>query len=358
MTGSDDNSDWRRREIRPLLWAFGVAVLLHLLAGLLFTAVAIWVKKRPATAPEWAKNLVSPVVPVERPAQLQPPVEPGWQEIPLTFIEVDPANAQEEETKDAKFYSNANTKNGQPIPSEKKLNTPEIAGVQKTVPKTFDTAKPSQPQSQPDAKPEPKDEPEKNESPNPQQQKEAQQPKPAGGPKDTGETLLASAKPNAAVEQTQDEQKAVEAQQAGTPRRKPIKRLSEAREQKGLIRGEKMLQEGGASRFAVSPSFDVKNSPFGEYDLRMVAAVQERWWALLEERRFALERTGKVVLKFYLHADGTISQVQTEKSEVGETLSFTCEAAVLGASPFGRWPTVLKAQAQDPREVTFTFNYY
>ena len=33
-------------------------------------------------------------------------------------------------------------------------------------------------------------------------------------------------------------------------------------------------------------------------------------------------------------------------------------AAVMGASPFGRWPGVLKAQAIDPREITFTFHYY
>jgi hypothetical protein len=71
-----------------------------------------------------------------------------------------------------------------------------------------------------------------------------------------------------------------------------------------------------------------------------------------------LERTGKVVLKFRLHGDGTISQMTTAEATVGETLSFTCEAAVMGASPFGRWPSVLKAQALDPREITFTFHYY
>jgi hypothetical protein len=65
-----------------------------------------------------------------------------------------------------------------------------------------------------------------------------------------------------------------------------------------------------------------------------------------------------VVVRFNLHADGTISQMKTMESDVGDTLGFTCEAAVLGASPFGRWPSVLRAQAVDPREITFTFNYY
>jgi hypothetical protein len=169
---------------------------------------------------------------------------------------------------------------------------------------------------------------------------------------------LAKVEPKATTERSQEERKPVEAQESGAPRRKPIKRLAQAMEQKGIVRGEKMLQAGGSSRFSISPSFDVKSTPFGEYDLRMIAAVQERWWALLEERHYALERTGKVVLKFRLHGDGSISQMTTAESTVGETLSFTCEAAVMGASPFGRWPSVLKAQALDPREITFTFHYY
>ncbi len=158
--------------------------------------------------------------------------------------------------------------------------------------------------------------------------------------------------------QPQPERQPVQIQEAGGSPRKPINGLARAMEQMGIIDGKKMPQQGGTSRFSISPSFDGKSSPFGEYDQRMLAAVQERWWALLEERTYALERTGKVVLKFRLHADGSISQMTTAESTVGETLSFTCEAAVMGASPFGRWPSVLKAQALDPREITLTFHYY
>jgi hypothetical protein len=344
----------RRRTTRPLLWALGVSVFLHLLFGLFYTVVELWVARSPQNAPEWAREMVRPTSPA--PALSAVPAEPAWQEIPLEFIEVDPANAVEKETKDARFYSNANTVTGQPVPSEKKLRNPEIAGVQKSVPKTFDTVRPAQ--TEPQEQPKLQEKPAPNETPSPQKQQEARKPQPAGGPRENGETELAVAKPNASVERVQDEQKSAEAQQPGAPRRRPIKRLAEAREQKGVVLGEKMLQEGGTPHFSISPSFDVKSSPFGDYDLRMVAAVQERWWALLEERRYSLERTGKVVLKFNLHGDGTISQLQTVQTDVGETLGFTCEAALLGASPFGRWPTVLKAQALDPREITFTFTYY
>jgi len=333
-----------------------IALAFHLLVLVLWTGAGIWVRRAPDQAPEWVRNLVQPAPPpAPRPAD--PAQDPAWQEVPLTFIEVDPALAVKDPPRDAKFYSAANAVSGQPIPSTKALKEPEITGVQKTMPKTFDTARPSPtpPQVQP------KEEPEVPATPETavrQEKKEAQPAQPQGGIRDPGETQLAKVEPKAAAPQPQPERQAVQAQEAGAPRRKPIKRLAQAMEQKGIVRGEKMLQQGGASRLSISPSFDVKSTPFGEYDLRMIAAVQERWWALLEERHYALERTGKVVLKFRLHGDGSISQMTTAESTVGETLSFTCEAAVMGASPFGRWPSVLKAQALDPREITFTFHYY
>ena len=346
---------WRRPDLRPLAWAAVVAVLVHLLILLLWTAAGVWVRRAPEQAPDWVKNLVQPVAPMAL-KPMDPTKDPAWEEVPLSFIEVDPALAVKDPPKDAKFYSAANAVSGQPVPSQKALKDPEITGVQKTMPKTFDTAKPSP--AQPQSQPKQEEAPATPETAVNQQKKEAQTPQPLGGVKDPGETQLAKVDPKAVVDRPQEEKKSVEPQEAGAPRRKPIKRLAQAMEQKGIVRGEKMLQAGGSSRFSISPSFDVKSTPFGEYDLRMIAAVQERWWALLEERHYGLERTGKVVLKFRLHGDGSVSQMTTAETTVGETLSFTCEAAVMGAAPFGRWPSVLKAQALDPREITFTFHYY
>ena len=346
---------WRRPDLRPLGWAAVIALAFHLLMLVLWTGAGLWVRRAPEQAPDWVKNLVQPTAPiVSKP--VDPARDPAWQEVPLTFIEVDPALAVKDPPKDAKFYSAANAMSGQPIPSQKALKDPEITGVQKSMPKTFDTAKPTP--AQPQAQPKVEEVPATPETAVRQEKKEPQAVQQLGGIREAGETQLAKVEPKALTERPQEERKPVEAQEAGAPRRKPIKRLAQAMEQKGIIRGEKMLQQGGSGRFSISPSFDVKSTPFGEYDLRMIAAVQERWWALLEERHYALERTGKVVLKFRLHGDGSISQMTTAESTVGETLSFTCEAAVMGASPFGRWPSVLKAQALDPREITFTFHYY
>lgn len=346
---------WRRPDLRPLGWAAVFALAFHLLLLIAWTGAGVWVRRAPDQAPDWIRNLVQPAAP---PAQrtVDPAQDPAWQEVPLTFIEVDPSLAVKDPPRDPRFYSAANAVSGQPIPSQKAQKDPEISGVQKTIPKTFDTARPSpvQPQTQPKVE----EVPDTPQTPARQEKKEAQVAQPQGGIREDGQTQLAKADPKATTPEPRPERKAVEAQEAGAPRRKPIKRLAQAMEQKGIIRGEKMLQQGGSERFSISPSFDVKSTPFGEYDLRMIAAVQERWWALLEERHYALERTGKVVLKFRLHGDGSVSQMTTAESTVGETLSFTCEAAVMGASPFGRWPSVLKAQALDPREITFTFHYY
>jgi hypothetical protein len=353
MTGAFKAPSYPQRTQHPLLWALGVSVLLHLLTGLLWGGLTRWVAESPDTAPDWVRTLVLPKEVVRTPAA--PTNEIAWKEINLEFIEVDPNNAVEKDTLDARFYSSANTVAAQPLPLEKKLPAPQITGVQTTTPKTFDTVKPAQLQKE--DKPNPTEKPIAQETPIPTKAQEAKKPQPIGAPKEVGETQIAVIKPAAQVEKVQEEQKPAEEQIAANPRPKPIRKLAEAREQKGIVLGEKMLQLGGASRLSLSPSFDVRRSPFGDYDLRMIANIQERWWFLLEERHYSLERTGKVVIRFQLKGDGTISGVQTLNSDVGESLSFTCEAAVLGSSPFGRWPHVLKSQSIDPREITFTFNY-
>ncbi|MSU32700.1 MAG: hypothetical protein EXS25_08605 [Pedosphaera sp.] len=353
MTGAFKAPYHSQRTQRPLLWALGVSVFLHLLTGGVWGGLKRWVDESPDTAPDWVRTLVLQTEVVLTPST--PTNEIAWKEINLEFIEVDPNNAAEKDTLDSRFYSSANTVAAQPIPLEKKLPAPQITGVQTTTPKTFDTVKSAQPQQE--EKPSPTEKTVSKETPVPTKTQEAKKPQPVGGPKELGETQIALIKPAAQVEKVQEEQRPAEEQIATNPRPKPIRKLAEAREQKGIILGEKMLQMGGVSRLSLSPSFDVRRSPFGEYDLRMIASIQERWWLLLEERHYSLERTGKVVIYFLLKGDGTISGVRTLNSDVGESLSFTCEAAILGSSPFGRWPPVLKSQSSDPREITITFNY-
>ncbi len=135
--------------------------------------------------------------------------------------------------------------------------------------------------------------------------------------------------------------------------------LAEARANKGMLVGETMKQEGGVSRLSIVPSLDVKASPFGIYDAAMIYVISSAWYALLDESRFTYERSGKVVIRFTLHSDGTISGLKTMESEVGDTLAFMCETAIIKPQPFNRWPAIMRQEVgADTREITFTFHYH
>ena len=134
--------------------------------------------------------------------------------------------------------------------------------------------------------------------------------------------------------------------------------LAEARANRGILVGETMKQEGGVSRLNIVPSLDVRSSPFGNYDAAMIYIVQQAWFALLDEARFTYERSGKVVLRFKLRADGSITDLKTLESEVGDTLAFLCETAIIKPQPFARWPADMRREVgSDTREITWTFHY-
>ena len=82
-----------------------------------------------------------------------------------------------------------------------------------------------------------------------------------------------------------------------------------------------MMQDGGVRRHASVSSLDVKLTGFGDYDAALVEAITQRWYDLLDSQRFALDRTGKVVLQFRLNYDGTISDMK-----VAQTMSAICSA--------------------------------
>ena len=55
-----------------------------------------------------------------------------------------------------------------------------------------------------------------------------------------------------------------------------------------------MKQDGGVKRQRLSPSLDTRATPFGEYDAALIAAVQSRWYDLLDHEEVSRQRTGKV----------------------------------------------------------------
>ena len=136
--------------------------------------------------------------------------------------------------------------------------------------------------------------------------------------------------------------------------------VQEAREQETRrIPGLETKQEGGMRRQALVPSLDVNATPFGEYDAALIEAVTQRWYDLLDSQQFAMDRTGKVILRFHLNYDGTITDMSVVQNTVGDLLGYVCQKAVSDPAPFARWPSDMRRMVNENyREITFTFYYY
>jgi hypothetical protein len=358
-----------------------VSVALHVGGIVGWEGARLLVRAFPTLFPQWVRESVLPKPEVAKrdplnPTPARPPVRAEDEvEIPLTFIEVDPTLASKDVPKDARYYSTDSTRAANPSPPKPNAIQPRIDGKRPEIPRTMDVARPTPPTPAPTppapapevpktvAKPEAKPEPARV-------AQERVEKKDPGGPK-AGETLLAKANPDAVLPRPQPRVEPREAiparpepaESAALPElqpvRKPIKRLGEARRQKGIIVGEKMKQEGGVERLAIESSMDVRASPYGNYDQAFIAAVQQRWYALLAEHHYAFERGGRVVLKFKLRSDGTVADMTQIESDVGDVWAFLCETAILTQSPFARWPTEMRRMVgADAREITFTFHYY
>jgi outer membrane biosynthesis protein TonB len=131
-----------------------------------------------------------------------------------------------------------------------------------------------------------------------------------------------------------------------------------ARQPQNQLPGPKMQQNGGVGRRAELASFDTKSTEFGAYDAALVAAISQRWFTLLDERDYASDSRGKVVLQFALHYDGRVSDMNMAENTTGEVLGLICQKAVLDPAPFAAWPSDMRRILGDVRHIQFTFYYY
>src|SRR4051794_23341371 len=98
----------RRFEYKRLGWALAVSIAFHLLCfgGYEFsrTILPVWMHRGKFLAPLAQQLQKNPT----------PPPRPQSTEVPLVFVEVNPAAATPEPPKDAKFYSSQNSKAANP----------------------------------------------------------------------------------------------------------------------------------------------------------------------------------------------------------------------------------------------------
>ena len=226
----------------------------------------------------------------------------------------------------AKYYGAQNSRAANPD-ANRDANVPKLNGIQTDVPKIETVPKPDFNKLQP--------------APQPVTPKPAQpaQPKPAVEPGD-----LTLGKPQDSQQQ----------QEQPPPRPRTL-----AQAQPHRPPGVELRQDGGVPNVKLSASFDVKATPFGQYDSDFVDAVTYRWYSLLDSQQFALDRTGKVMLRFHLNYDGTITDMAVLENTVGDLLGYVCQKAIKDPSPYKPWPEDMRRLVgANYREITFTFFYY
>jgi hypothetical protein len=333
----------RRDRSTRVARAFAISIAFHLaLFGTLeLNQRLLWLNKNPLVT--WLREaLLQPLVAL--PAETKKNVPDTRPEVPLLFVDVDPAQAVLEPPEDAKYYSSSSSKAANPD-SKTDAEVPRIDGQQVKIVKSFDTLRPQPSPAQP-AQPA-----------QPPLEKQTESRADATALKQKGsqpEGDLSLAKPQLNPNPGRDDTGRSELRASPPPRPRT---LAAARQQNGIVVAPKMKQEGGVKRSG-SVSLDVKGTEFGAYDAAIVAAVQQRWYDLLDERKYASDGAGKVVLEFRLNHDGKISNMITTESDVSDLLTLLCQRAVLDPSPYARWPNDMRRLVGGNfREVRFTFYY-
>lgn len=342
--------------------AFIFSILFHVL---IFTVLAVGNKYgwwEYSFMPKLAKSILG-----ETPKWMKEQKQVEIESVEMQFVEVDPSMSVSEAPADTKFYSSENSIASDPATGDSE--NPEIQGAQTKVVKSADTPseepepKPLQPSVSPPAEQEsaPSEEPQPAPEPAPEPEVEPEA-EPAPEPEaDDMAAASADVEINIPGKEKQSQKETVEtadAQAVGKEGDTRPRTLAEARRQKGIISGKSMQQEGGTKRYSIASSFDARATPFGEYDAGIIAAVQKHWFDLLELNDFTRNRTGKVVLTFKLHYDGSISDMEVRDSSVDYLLALICQKAVLDPAPYPEWPSDMRrAIGGNSRDVRFTFYY-
>ncbi len=321
-----------RAETSRLAWAFVISLAFHLLlwGGYHGSKQAVaWVQ---AHHPEWLQVLNS--LPQLAKKKEPPPANP-LPEPPLMFVDVNPAVATAEPPPKAKFESDKNSQAANPE-ADKDTGIPKITGTQTEMAKAEDIPRqPDQPKQlvpllpappAPEAKPEEKAKP----TPPP------------------GDLTMGKPEPKPKLDPGD----------APKPRPRTIQEAM-ARQPDRLVPGVKMKQEGGVKRTLPQAAFDVKATLFGAYESTLVAAISQRWWDLLDERGYAADNRGKVVVRFDLHYDGSITGVKIAENSTGaDVLGYVCVKSIQDPAPYAPWPSDMRHEiAKGVLDVRFTFFY-
>ena len=363
-----------------LLAAFGLSFVFHVLLLLLPAGALDWIGQLWDVAAENSPQRKDREEDAEFVFQLDP------EEMPTLFVDAHPSQSTEEKPEQTPYYAVIDAVAGDNSPQDS-MAQPEIDGDQDKVRKTMDTppsaaravALPAESgrQAVKPTKPAPSNEsfasPDFSESlllgggqlaEKEKENAESEIRKGESEHQPQEFSQLRPSIPHRIERNTSFEGKLIEprdskpAEPESAKQERP-RNLAQARRQNAESIGRKMKQKGGMDRFRLQSTPDLLKTPFGNYDAAVIQAIQQSWYHLLERSPILQNTHGKVVLKFWMKSDGSVSDLKVVENSAGDDLqSYACEAAVRDPAPYDRWPEDMRRVIQsDRREIRFTFYY-
>jgi outer membrane biosynthesis protein TonB len=102
----------------------------------------------------------------------------------------------------------------------------------------------------------------------------------------------------------------------------------------------------------------LKTKQVRQYGEMLFTTIKRHWTELLNGMEYPIHAKGKVVVIFYVHQDGRVTDVEDVESTAGSVASLICLKAVSDCSPFKPWPSGMKEKlGSDEYCVQFTFFY-
>jgi hypothetical protein len=116
------------------------------------------------------------------------------------------------------------------------------------------------------------------------------------------------------------------------------------------------MQSNSSARRRGALAVDATFSEFGEYERQFYAAVQTGWFQEIDFFQ-PIDTATQVHVRFTLHADGRVSDVEAVKSNASEIATFICETAISKRSPFRPWTREMVRVFGEERTIRVRFNY-
>jgi len=99
-----------------------------------------------------------------------------------------------------------------------------------------------------------------------------------------------------------------------------------------------------------------EDSPFREYDAKMIGRIEKRWHELTP--LIQMRGTGQVIVDFRLKYDGQVTDVRVRPTRLLGYAVEICKQAILDCAPFDPWPAEMRRLLGEAgRDVIFTFHY-